>query len=112
MAEEYQGGICGGNWWSSASGHALVAASPCSVGFNDHMGIFGCPTDMVDMIKSRSSCGGEININSSSDQDHVQNQHENRDISACTDSNLQMIGFGLNSSSSTLPSDLNQALLL
>lgn len=88
-----------------------MAASPCSVGFNDHMGSFGCPNDMVDMIKSRSSCGGEIN-NSSSDQDHVQNPHENSDISASTDSNLQMIGFGLNSSSSILPSDLNQALLL
>ncbi|XP_062013356.1 transcription factor bHLH112-like isoform X2 [Rosa rugosa] len=77
MAEEYQGGICGGNWWSSASRHALVATSPCAVGFNDHMGSFGCPND-VDMIKSRSTCGG----------------------------------FGLNSSSSALPSDLNQALLL
>ncbi|XP_050368592.1 transcription factor bHLH112-like isoform X2 [Argentina anserina] len=78
MAEEYQGGICGGNWWSSASRHALAAASPCSVGFTDHMGSFGCPNDM-DMIKSRSTtCGG----------------------------------FGLNSSSSTLPSDLNQAFLL
>ncbi|XP_004293560.1 PREDICTED: transcription factor bHLH112 isoform X3 [Fragaria vesca subsp. vesca] len=79
MAEEYQGGICGGNWWSTASRHALVAAaSPCSVGFNDHMGSFGCPNDM-DMIKSsRSTCGG----------------------------------FGLSSLSSTVPSDLNQALLL
>nr|WKE35111.1 basic helix-loop-helix family protein [Rosa persica] len=118
MAEEYQGGICGGNWWSSASRHALVAASPCSVGFNDHIGSFGCPNDM-DMIKSRSTCGGEININSSDvvslnmdrDRDHVQNPHENTDISA-TDSTLQILGFGLNSSSSTLPSDLNQALLL
>ncbi|VVA30763.1 PREDICTED: mRNAion factor [Prunus dulcis] len=75
MAEEFQAGICGSSWWNT-SRHALVA-SPCSVGFNDHIGSFGCPNDMVDMKASRSSCG-----------------------------------FDHSSSSSSTPSDLNQALLL
>ncbi|XP_008224896.1 PREDICTED: transcription factor bHLH112 isoform X3 [Prunus mume] len=75
MAEEFQAGICGSSWWNT-SRHALVA-SPCSVGFNDHMGSFGCPNDMVDIKASRSSCG-----------------------------------FDHSSSSSSTPSDLNQALLL
>ncbi|ONI10153.1 hypothetical protein PRUPE_4G030900 [Prunus persica] len=55
MAEEFQAGICGSSWWNT-SRHALVA-SPCSVGFNDHIGSFGCPNDMVDIKASRSSCG-------------------------------------------------------
>ncbi|PQQ08827.1 transcription factor bHLH112 isoform X3 [Prunus yedoensis var. nudiflora] len=75
MAEEFQAGICGSSWWNT-SRHALVA-SPCSVGFNEHIGSFGCPNDMVDIKASRSSCG-----------------------------------FDHSSSSSSTPSDLNQALLL
>ncbi|XP_008355969.2 transcription factor bHLH112-like isoform X3 [Malus domestica] len=56
MAEEFQARICGGNPWWSSSRHVL-AASPCSVGFNDHMGGFGYPNDMVDIKATRSSCG-------------------------------------------------------
>lgn len=127
MAEEFQAGICGSNWWNS-SRHALMP-SPCSVNFNDHMGSFGCPNDMVDIKATRSSCG-EIN-NSASDHDDehsnsigfeqyqdVQKPHEHTDSGSGTsssvliDSTLQMIGFGLSSSSATTPSDLNDALLL
>ncbi|KAM1108473.1 hypothetical protein ACFX2B_005060 [Malus domestica] len=56
MAEEFQAGICGGNSWWNSSRHVLVA-SPCSMGFNDHMGGFGYPNDMVDIKATRSSCG-------------------------------------------------------
>ncbi|XP_021809322.1 transcription factor bHLH112-like isoform X1 [Prunus avium] len=106
MAEEFQAGICGSSWWNT-SRHALVA-SPCSVGFNEHIGSFGCPNDMVDIKASRSSCG-EIN-NSVSDHD---DDHQHTDSgSVLIDSTLQMIGFDHSSSSSSTPSDLNQALLL
>ncbi|BBH00787.1 basic helix-loop-helix DNA-binding superfamily protein [Prunus dulcis] len=106
MAEEFQAGICGSSWWNT-SRHALVA-SPCSVGFNDHIGSFGCPNDMVDMKASRSSCGEINNSVSDHDDDH---QHTNSG-SVLIDSTLQMIGFDHSSSSSSTPSDLNQALLL
>ncbi|XP_048438546.1 transcription factor bHLH112 isoform X1 [Pyrus x bretschneideri] len=117
MAEEFQARICGGNSWWSSSRHVL-AASPCSVGFNDHMGGFGYPNDMVDIKATRSSCG-EINNLVSDDHDggdhsnSIANFDQYQDVQKPDhDSTLQMIGFGLSSSLSSTPSDFNQALLL
>lgn len=125
MAEEFQAGICGGNWWNP-SRNAFVA-SPCSVGLND-LGSFGWPCDMVDTkARSSSSCGetteSVVCDASIAFQDIVQKppHHHTDSISDGTsptsasgsfvfvDSSLPMMGFGLSTSSTT--SDLNHALL-
>ena len=131
MAEEFQGGICGGNWWNS-SRSVIMAASPCSVGLNHDVAGFGWPghdMNMVDnIIKARSSSGGDANsvCDSSTNcgfQEVVQKPHllhhqsdlninnVNTSVSGCAtslliDSTLQMMGFGLSTSPS---SDLNQS---
>ncbi|CAN6689979.1 unnamed protein product [Malus baccata var. baccata] len=117
MAEEFQAGICGGNSWWNSSRHVLVA-SPCSMGFNDHMGGFGYPNDMVDIKATRSSCG-EINNSISDDHDDgdhsksIANFDQYQDVQKPDhDPTLQMLGFGLPSSLSSTHSDFNQALLV
>lgn len=119
MAEEFQAGICGGNWWINSSRNAFTTATPCSVGFND-LGSLGWVCDMVDMKgRSSSSCGEsadsvvcDTSINAFQD---VQKPHQAAaDSVSCTgtttgsiliDSTLQMMGFGLSTS------DLTQAFL-
>ncbi|KAL5579199.1 hypothetical protein UlMin_011641 [Ulmus minor] len=107
MAEEFEAGICGGNWWGS-SRSVLAAASPCSLGIND-IGSFGWAANDVMDIKASSS-SGETN-NSISDSSivfqEVQKPHAQTDSTAGTiliDSSLQMMGFGLSTSPT---SDLN-----
>ncbi|KAF3451616.1 hypothetical protein FNV43_RR07711 [Rhamnella rubrinervis] len=123
MAEEFQAGICGGNWWINSSRNAFTAASPCSVGLND-FGSIGWACDMVDIkARSSSSCGEsdsvvcDTSINAFQD---VQKPHQAADSVSCCgtttttgsiliDSTLQMMGFGLSTSPT---SDLTQAFLL
>lgn len=122
MAEEFQAGICGGNWWISSSRNAFTAASPCSVGLND-LGSFGWACDMVDIkARSSSSCGEsdsvvcDTSINAFQD---VQKPNQAADSVSCCgttttaggiliDSPLQMMGFGVSTSPT---SDLTQTFL-
>ncbi|XVE51215.1 hypothetical protein DITRI_Ditri02bG0021900 [Diplodiscus trichospermus] len=115
MAEEFQGGLCGGTWWnSSKTMFSLGCSSPCSTGIAD----FGWATDTVD-INARS-CHDQESNNSVSDHSsivfqgahHQKPQQTDSDSGGCNriliDSTLQMMGFGLSSSTT---SDWNQSLL-
>ncbi|XP_059660900.1 transcription factor bHLH112-like isoform X2 [Cornus florida] len=50
MADQFQAGICGENWWNSSK--STYGSSLCSPSIND-MGSFGWPSELVD-IKARS----------------------------------------------------------
>lgn len=110
---QIQAGICGGNWWSSASKSVFTAAvAPCSVGS------FGWPNhDLLDLKAARSSSGDETTTTTTTDHifqevidhdhdqkpHHLQTDHNNISVSGSgsnilIDSTLQMMGFGLSSS--------------
>ncbi|XP_031258206.1 transcription factor bHLH112-like isoform X2 [Pistacia vera] len=119
MAEEFQTGICGGTWWNSSRS----SFSPCSasgIGLTDHMGSFLWPTSsMVDVKTTTRSCE-ESNNSVSADSSIVfqsaqkpqpqQTDSDSGGSSILMDSTLQMMSFGLSSSSSP-STDWNQALL-
>lgn len=132
MAEEFQAGICGGNWWNP-SRNVFAAASPCSVGLNELGVNFGWPPcdDLVPDIKAcrtSSSCGESdsvpacdtTSLNAFQEDVHKPHHHNHEDSAAAAatgssstvliDSTLQMLGFGLQTSS-TSNSDLTQAFL-
>ncbi|KAE8723053.1 bHLH123 protein [Hibiscus syriacus] len=79
MAEEFHAGICGETWWNPTKPMFTGCNSPL---FGD-IGSFGWGPDMVDM-KARSN-----------DSDH------NGGSSILIDSTLQMMGFGLSSSTTS-----------
>ncbi|KAF6159352.1 hypothetical protein GIB67_032123 [Kingdonia uniflora] len=115
MADEFQSGICNGNWWNTSTrnnGLNNVESLPCSTAMND-IGSFGWPNEMVE-IKARSNCEESVSVSDSSIvfQD-VQKPQGSDSVSGggsnlLIDSPLQMTGFGL-SSSPTM--DWNQSLL-
>ncbi|XVF27768.1 hypothetical protein REPUB_Repub14bG0137300 [Reevesia pubescens] len=115
MAEEFQAGICGGTWWNPTKTMFTGCSSPCSTGIAD-MGSFGSwGTHVMVDINARSSCDEESNDNSSIVfQGHAQQKpqqqadSDNGGSSILIDSTLQMMGFGLSSSTT---SDWNQSLL-
>ncbi|XP_057961644.1 transcription factor bHLH123-like [Malania oleifera] len=112
MAEEFQAGVCGGNWWANSS-----RSSPCTAELNE-MGNFGWSSEMVG-IKPRSDCddsaasvsdGGSIlfpDIHKPQPPDAASSTAGSGGV--LIDSTLQMLGFNL-SSSATTP-DWNQTLL-
>lgn len=54
MAEDFQGGVCGGNWWNPQRN--LFGSSPCASAIND-MGSFGWLQNhdlMMDVSTARS----------------------------------------------------------
>ncbi|XP_024030961.1 transcription factor bHLH112 isoform X3 [Morus notabilis] len=120
MAEEFQGGICGGNWWSS-SRSVFMAASPCSVGLSHDVAGFGWPShDMVDIKLARSSPGDTNSVCDSTSNNNIHSgfqevqkpQYQSHDninsvsgsgSSVLIDSTAQMMGFSLSTS------DLNQS---
>ncbi|XP_021902089.1 transcription factor bHLH112 isoform X2 [Carica papaya] len=126
MGEEFHAGVCGETWWNSSKN---VFASPCSVGIGgDLMGgstnFFWSSFDVLDM-KAKSSYEEEdvANIttavtdtstntkNSSSvSADGVFHVQKLQEAAADSDSTLQMMGFGI-SSSSPSTSDWNQSIL-
>ncbi|CAK7350811.1 unnamed protein product [Dovyalis caffra] len=126
MAEEFQAGICGENWWMNSSKNVFMGGlSPCStvsISTSDHMGSYGswATADMADLKGRSISCKGSNNMitTSASDtsipflnsQKTQQADSDSGGSSILIDSTLQMMGFGLSSSSSS-SSDWNQALL-
>lgn len=106
MADEFQTGICSGNWWLGSRTGLNLGSSPCSTALND-MGSFGWGTDVLEM-KARS-CEESASVFSSSIvlQDTQKPQGSDSGSGILSDSTLQMMGFGL--SSSTM--EWNQALL-
>ncbi|KAJ6292201.1 hypothetical protein OIU78_024381 [Salix suchowensis] len=124
MAEEFQAGICGESWWLNSSKSMFIGGlSPCSTVSlpSDHMETYNgswATADMVDLKPRSISCKESNNTTSVSDTsiaflNSPKPQEANSDSggsSILIDSTLQMMGFGLSSSSSS--SDWNQALVL
>lgn len=111
MADEFQTGVCGGTWWNPARNSFIGGPSPCSTALND-TGSFGWPTEMVD-IKARS-CEESASVSDSSIvfqdiQKPQQPDSASGGGSMLMESTLQMMGFGLSSSSTT--TDWNPALI-
>ncbi|KAJ6706902.1 TRANSCRIPTION FACTOR BHLH83-RELATED [Salix viminalis] len=124
MAEEFQAGICGENWWTNPSKSVFMGGlspySTVSIG-SDHTGAYGSWTtaDMVDLKARSISCKDSKNITTSASDTSIpflnsqkpqQPDSDSGGSSILIDSTLQMMGFGLSSSSSS-SSDWNQALL-
>ncbi|XP_011009498.1 PREDICTED: transcription factor bHLH112-like isoform X1 [Populus euphratica] len=123
MAEEFQAGICGENWWMNSSKSMFIGGlSPCSTVSlpSDHTGTYNgswATADMVDLKPRSISCKESHNTTSVSDTsiaflNSPKPQQANSDSGGSSnliDSTLQMMGFRLSSSSSS--SDWNQALL-
>ncbi|KAI3456376.1 hypothetical protein Pfo_013039 [Paulownia fortunei] len=112
MAEEFQGGVCGGNWWNSSRN--LFGSSPCSLATND-IGSFRWPNHdlIMDMKTTRSSddsAGSASDGSSTIVVQDVQNpQQTTASGNMSIDSTLHMMGISL--SSSTTPDDWNQDFL-
>ncbi|KAL0398696.1 UNVERIFIED_CONTAM: Transcription factor [Sesamum radiatum] len=102
-SEEFQGGVCGGNWWNPSRN---LFGSPCSLPTND-IGSFGWPNyDLImDMKAPRSN---DESVGSAADGRKPQ-QESDANGSMSVDSTLQMMGISL--SSSTTPDDWNQDFL-
>ncbi|KAJ4975130.1 hypothetical protein NE237_000236 [Protea cynaroides] len=101
MGEEFQAGICGGNWWNPTKSGVSVnsCSSPCSTALND-IGSFGWANE------ARSSC--EDTTASVSDNSMVfQHTQKPQAPDSVMDSTLQMMGFG----PSSLTMDWHQTLL-
>lgn len=116
MAEEFHTGICGGTWWNKTKPMLTGCSLPPSTGVVD-MGNCGYDTDMVD-IRARTRYCEESTKNPVSGvssivfQGHPHPQADSdsggTSSSLLIDSTLQMMGFGL--PSSTI-SDWNLSLL-
>ncbi|TKY59371.1 dimerization protein [Spatholobus suberectus] len=124
MAEEFQARICGENWWSSTIDSTRSVfplssssiSSPCSVAANDAGNYSTRQTTDID-LKATKYCAEETtNLVSDSYLGFVdaQKPHKSESESASgsgsilIDSTLQMMGFGLTSSTSQ---NWNQPLL-
>ncbi|XP_010240994.1 PREDICTED: transcription factor bHLH123-like [Nelumbo nucifera] len=109
MADQFQTGVCSGNWWNPTRNGFNGNSSPCSTALND-IGSFGWPTEMVDM-KTRSTEESASVCDSSIVFSDTQKQQVADSVSGggvLMDSTLQIMGFGLSSPTTV---DWNQALL-
>ncbi|XP_059623735.1 transcription factor bHLH112-like [Cornus florida] len=105
MADEFQAGVYGGNWWNN-SWKSTLGSSPCSTVIND-MGSLGWATDLVAVKAARSS---DESI-AFQDLQKPQPSHEYSIDGGGTvviDSTVQMMGIGLPSSATM---DWNHTLL-
>ncbi|KAL3519586.1 hypothetical protein ACH5RR_017735 [Cinchona calisaya] len=123
MAEEFQGEVCGGNWWNSSRG-MFGCSSPClsSSGILD-LGIsFGWPNDFLDMKAIRSSDHDHQSGSANSDGSSIviqdlQKTNQPADSASNNSNNnipidhstLQILGIGLSSPTTT---DWNQTNLM
>lgn len=90
MADEYQAGICGGNWWNSS--RSIFGSSLCASSVPLGNSNFAWPNDhLLDM---KSSCRSNDESGNSDESVVLQElpKHE---------STLQILGIGLNSSSTS-----------
>lgn len=135
MAEEFQARICGENWWSSttidstrstvlfplssSSSSSSISSSPCSVAANNYDAGNYSTRGTSDMdLKATKCCAEETNNSLVSDTTYLgfvdaHKPHKSESAASgsggmLTDSTLQMMGFGLTSSSE----NWNQPLLL
>lgn len=98
MADEFQAGVCGGNWWNSSRsifGSSLCAAS--SIGNN-----FAWPNN--DLLDMKSSCRSNDESGNSDESVVLQELPKH-------DSTLQMLGIGISSSSTSSTPDWNHIMM-
>lgn len=120
MAEEFQAAICGESWWNINPTRSVfpLMSSTCSVAAADAGNYSTWQTDFVDFKGTTRSCAEETNYNLvSSDASmsflDAEKPQQSDDSASGTgsiliDSTLQMMGFGMSSSTS---SNWNQSLL-
>ncbi|XP_050214837.1 transcription factor bHLH112-like isoform X2 [Mercurialis annua] len=110
MAEEFQTGICGGNWWNLSKNMLMGCSSPCSasIGGGDLLGgsNYGTSWLLDDHLKLSSSPCKDSDDNIFQDsQKHQQTDSDHSGGSNNTmvmdNSTMQMMGFGSISSSSS-----------
>ena len=130
MAEEFQAGIFGGNWWNpTRSLFSGAAASPCSLGLGNDVAGFGWHShDSIDNMAHNHTNNKARSNNSSGDtnnsvcespniafHEEVLQKPNNNQISSpicgtnnslISDSTLQIMGFGLS------PSDFSEPNLV
>ncbi|TKY71591.1 dimerization protein [Spatholobus suberectus] len=118
MAEEFQAAICGESWWNINPTRSVfpLMSSTCSVAAADAGNYSTWQTDFVDLKGTTRSCAEETNNLVSSDtslsfldaEKPQQSDSASGTGSILIDSTLQMMGFGMSSSTS---SNWNQSLL-
>ena len=109
MADEFQTGICSGNWWESSRNRYESASSPASTVLTS-VGSYAWQPDMAADIKAtRSNSMDSVSVSGTSSGVFADNQKmQGHDSSGgLTDPNLQMMGLGLSSQAM----EWNQALL-
>ncbi|PHT29943.1 Transcription factor [Capsicum baccatum] len=90
MADEYQAGVCGGNWWNSS--RSIFGSSLCASSVPLGNSNFAWPNDhLLDM---KSSCRSNDESGNSDESVVLQELPKH-------DSTLQILGIGLNSSSTS-----------
>ncbi|XP_038690300.1 transcription factor bHLH112-like isoform X2 [Tripterygium wilfordii] len=112
MAEEFHAGIRGGGWWNmDSSRNVLAGGSPCATAITSNY--MGWGVDYMDM--KTTSCDQDSNNSASADsfqtpqkpQQQTDSDHSGGSSSSrLIDSTLQMMGFGLQSSSDWNPTSL------
>lgn len=115
MADEFQTGICSGNWWDSSRNRYESASSPASTVLTS-VGSYAWQPDMVDIKATRSASMDSVSVSGATSVVFPDTQKmQGPDSSSgggggggvLADPNLQMMGLGLSSQAM----DWNQALL-
>lgn len=119
MADEFQTGICSGNWWESSRNRYESASSPASTVLTS-AGSYAWQPDMVEIKATRSNSMDSVSVSGNSsvvfaDSQKIQGHDSsgsgggggNGGSGVMADPNLQMMGLGLSSQAM----EWNQALL-
>ncbi|KAL5731071.1 hypothetical protein ACHQM5_003831 [Ranunculus cassubicifolius] len=116
MADEFQSGICSGNWWNSSPRRGATSV-PCSTTINEIASFSGwMSSEMIDMKVRSSEESVSVSDSSMVFQDGQKPQGSDsvsggggcgNNSNILMDSTLQMMGFGLST-----PMDWNQATIL
>ncbi|XP_077220518.1 transcription factor bHLH112-like isoform X2 [Tasmannia lanceolata] len=94
MADDFQAGICSGNWWNSERNRSNESSLPCSTVLND---VGWVPSDLSDIKMRSCEESASVSRNPIVFQD-AQNSQSSDSVGGSTvliDSTLQMAGFGL-----------------
>lgn len=103
MAEEFQTGICGGNWWMNSSRSPFPGSSSPCYAWSDMVDMKGRPCEETNSVSDSSI------VFQDAQKPQQQADSASGSNSILIDSTLQMMGFGLSSSST---SDWNHQALM
>ncbi|XP_059292839.1 transcription factor bHLH112-like [Lycium ferocissimum] len=99
MADEFQAGVCGGNWWNSS--RSIIGSSLCASSVPIGNSNFAWSNDLLNM---KSSCRSNDESGNSDESVVLQELPKH-------DSTLHMLGIGLSSSTSSPTPDWNHTLI-